>query len=47
MLVLCYMCDQKKFNLEVEVKVFSYINQGWQCLLIFEVEGGGFFWFGS
>ncbi len=32
---------------EVEAKALSYLNQGWQRLLTFEVAGGGFSWFGD
>jgi hypothetical protein len=34
--------DTKKASPEVKAKAFSYLNQGWQRLLTFEVQGGGF-----
>ena len=47
LLVLDYFRRQKRSLPEVEVKALSYINQGWQRLLTFEVPGGGFSWFGQ
>ncbi len=46
-LALRYMREKKRVTPEVEVKALSYINQGWQRLLTFEVDGGGFSWFGD
>ena len=46
-LALSYMRGQEQVTPEVEAKALSYINQGWQRLLTFEVDGGGFSWFGD
>jgi uncharacterized protein YfaS (alpha-2-macroglobulin family) len=46
-LALRYLRDTKKASPEVEAKALSYLNQGWQRLLTFEVQGGGFSWFGE
>lgn len=46
-LVLDYLRQQQQVSPELEAKALSYINQGWQRLLTFEVEGGGFSWFGG
>ncbi len=46
-LALSYMRAQDQVTPEIEAKALSYISQGWQRLLTFEVEGGGFSWFGD
>ncbi len=46
-LTLKYMQDSGIISPEIELKASSYINQGYQRLLTFEVPGGGFEWFGS
>lgn len=46
-LVLKYMRDTEQVNPEIELKALEYINLGYQRLLTFEVDGGGFEWFGN
>ncbi len=46
-LTLKYMQDSGIISPEIELKASSYINQGYQRLLTFEVDGGGFEWFGN
>lgn len=46
-LVLDYMKRTKQLSPEIQMKAESYINSGYQRLLTFEVNGGGFDWFGS
>jgi hypothetical protein len=37
----------RRITPEIELKALEYINVGWQRLLTFEVEGGGFDWYGK
>ena len=46
-LALEYMKVTKQSTPEVQMKAEEYINLGYQRLLSFEVEGGGFSWFGN
>ncbi|MDH4178953.1 MAG: hypothetical protein OEV33_00465, partial [Armatimonadota bacterium] len=46
-LVMDYMKSTKKITPEIQMKAEQYINVGYQRLLSFEVEGGGFSWFGN
>jgi uncharacterized protein YfaS (alpha-2-macroglobulin family) len=46
-LALDYMKRTKKLTPEVYAKAEGYIANGYQRLLTFEVNGGGFSWFGS
>jgi hypothetical protein len=46
-LILDYLRRSKKSTPEVEKKAQAYLQQGYQRLLSFEVQGGGFSWFGS
>lgn len=46
-LVLQYMEKIKKITPEIELKALDYIAQGYQRLLTYEVDGGGFEWFGE
>ena len=46
-LVLNYLRETKQVNPEIELKALDYIATGYQRLLSFEVDGGGFDWFGS
>ncbi|MFN7994785.1 MAG: MG2 domain-containing protein [Bryobacteraceae bacterium] len=46
-LALDYMKQTKKLTPEVHAKAESYIANGYQRLLTFEVPGGGFSWFGN
>jgi uncharacterized protein YfaS (alpha-2-macroglobulin family)/uncharacterized protein YhhL (DUF1145 family) len=45
-LALSYLKRTGRVRPEIELKARSYINQGYQRLLTFEVPGGGFEWFG-
>ena len=45
-LVLDYLRRTKQAKPDVEMKALNYINLGYQRLLSYEVEGGGFDWFG-
>lgn len=46
-LVLDYMILTEQTSPEIELKARDYISQGYQRLLSYEVDGGGFEWFGS
>jgi alpha-2-macroglobulin-like protein len=46
-LVLDYMISSDTITPEIELKARDYINQGYQRLLTFECDGGGFEWFGE
>ncbi|PJB63451.1 MAG: alpha-2-macroglobulin, partial [Armatimonadetes bacterium CG_4_9_14_3_um_filter_58_7] len=46
-LVTDYMKRTKKINPEIQMKAEQYINLGYQRLVTFEVQGGGFSWFGD
>ncbi len=46
-LVMDYMKSTKKITPEIQMKAEQYINVGYQRLLSYEVEGGGFSWFGN
>src|SRR5439155_16231238 len=46
-LALDYMKRTKKLTPEVRAKAESFIANGYQRLLTFEVAGGGFSWFGQ
>ena len=46
-LALEYMKVTKQTTPEIQMKAEEYINLGYQRLLSFEVEGGGFSWFGN
>ncbi len=46
-LALDYMKRTKKLVPDVRVKAEGYIANGYQRLLTFEVQGGGFSWFGN
>ncbi len=46
-LVLQYLIKTDQLKPEIELKARDYIAQGYQRLLTFEVEGGGFEWFGE
>ncbi len=46
-LALQYLRDTNRSMPEVEAKARQYIHLGYQRLLGFEVDGGGFDWFGS
>ena len=46
-LVLDYLIRNKMAKPEVELKARNFINLGYQRLLSFEVQGGGFEWFGK
>ncbi|MBM3240529.1 DUF4159 domain-containing protein [Candidatus Poribacteria bacterium] len=46
-LALNYMKVTKQSTPEVQMKAEEYINLGYQRLLSFEVQGGGFSWFGD
>ncbi|GAB4295011.1 MAG: hypothetical protein Kow0090_09830 [Myxococcota bacterium] len=46
-LVLDYLRQTGTLSPEIEVKALDYIAQGYQRLLTFEVDGGGFEWFGN
>jgi len=45
-LVLDYLRKSGRSKPDVEAKALEYIQQGYQRLLSFEVQGGGFEWFG-
>ena len=45
-LVLDYMKQVNQITPEIQMKAESYINTGYQRLLSYEVDGGGFEWFG-
>lgn len=46
-LALDYMRETKQISPEIQLKAEQYINLGYQRLLSFEVDGGGFSWFGN
>ena len=46
-LVLDYMRSTDKITPEIEMKAEGFIRSGYQRLLSYEVEGGGFEWFGN
>ncbi len=46
-LVLNYLRETGQPKPEVEMKALEFINAGYQRLLSYEVDGGGFEWFGS
>jgi hypothetical protein len=46
-MVLDYMRRTGNINPELEMTAEEYINLGYQRLLAYEVEGGGFEWFGN
>ena len=46
-LVLNYLRETKQAKPELEMKALDFIAQGYQRLLSYEVDGGGFEWFGS
>ncbi|MBN1458750.1 MAG: hypothetical protein JXA57_04385, partial [Armatimonadetes bacterium] len=46
-LVLDYLKRTKQAKPELQMKAEQYINVGYQRLLSFEVQGGGFSWFGN
>ena len=46
-LALDYMKRTKKLTPEIHAKAEGYIATGYQRLLTFEVQGGGFSWFGN
>ncbi|MBI3929403.1 MAG: hypothetical protein HY319_27910 [Armatimonadetes bacterium] len=46
-LVMDYLTRTRKANPEIQMKAEGYINQGYQRLLTFEVQGGGFSVFGQ
>ena len=45
-LVLNYLRETGQAKPEIEMKALNYINLGYQRLLSFEVDGGGFDWYG-
>ena len=47
MLVLEYLRRARRMTPEIEMKAVEYINLGYQRLLNFEVDGGGFDWYGN
>ena len=46
-LVLDYLKASKKLTPELQAKAEGYISLGYQRLVTFEVQGGGFSWFGQ
>lgn len=46
-LVLNYLRETGQTKPEIEMKALEYINSGYQRLLSYEVDGGGFDWFGN
>jgi len=46
-LVLKYLRDSRRSSPELELRATEYISLGYQRLLTFEVDGGGFEWFGN
>jgi hypothetical protein len=46
-LVLDYMKATKQLTPEIQMKAEGFVNTGYQRLLSFEVNGGGFEWFGN
>jgi uncharacterized protein YfaS (alpha-2-macroglobulin family) len=46
-LVMNYMKSTKQINPEIQMKAEGFINAGYQRLVSYEVDGGGFSWFGD
>jgi hypothetical protein len=46
-LVLAYLRETKQAGAEIRMKAEGFINAGYQRLLTYEVDGGGFSWFGD
>jgi hypothetical protein len=46
-LIVQYMKATKQINPEIQMKAEGFINAGYQRLLSYEVQGGGFSWFGD
>jgi len=46
-LILDYMKSTGQITPEIQMKAEGFVNLGYQRLLTFEVEGGGFEWFGN
>ncbi len=46
-LVLNYLRETEQVKPELELKALDFIAQGYQRLLSYEVDGGGFEWFGN
>jgi len=46
-MVLNYMMATEQITPEIELKAREYVNQGYQRLLTYECDGGGFDWFGK
>ncbi len=46
-LVLDYMKSTNQINPEIQMKAEGFINTGYQRLVAYEVDGGGFSWFGD
>jgi len=46
-LVLDYLKASKKLTPEIQAKAEGYVSLGYQRLVTFEVQGGGFSWFGD
>ncbi|MBP8129008.1 MAG: hypothetical protein KA184_05460 [Candidatus Hydrogenedentes bacterium] len=46
-LVVQYMKATEQINPEIQMKAEGFINAGYQRLLSYEVDGGGFSWFGD
>jgi uncharacterized protein YfaS (alpha-2-macroglobulin family) len=46
-LVMDYLKTSKKLTPEIQAKAEGYISLGYQRLVTFEVQGGGFSWFGE
>lgn len=46
-LIVQYLKATKQINPEIQMKAEGFINAGYQRLLSYEVDGGGFSWFGD
>ncbi len=46
-LIVQYMKDTEQINPELQLKAEGFISAGYQRLLTYEVDGGGFSWFGE
>ena len=46
-LIVQYMKATEQINPEIQMKAEGFINAGYQRLLAYEVDGGGFSWFGE
>jgi len=46
-LVMDYMKSTNQINPEIQMKAEGFINTGYQRLVSYEVDGGGFSWFGD